>query len=63
MAPLQGSRLGEAETEGLLHGFDHIAQTVFSISLYGAATRRTVAAIGGTEDKSQSKSVLHGADE
>jgi len=33
MAPLQGSRLGEAETEGLLHGFAHIAQTVFSMSL------------------------------
>ena len=34
MAPLQGSRLGEAETEGLLHGFTHFLSTVLFLDVF-----------------------------
>ena len=34
MAPLQGSRLGEAETEGLLHGFAHFLSTVLFLNVF-----------------------------
>lgn len=34
MAPLQGSRLGEAETEGLQNGFAHFLSTVLFLDAF-----------------------------
>jgi hypothetical protein len=34
MAPLQGSRLGEAETEGLQNGFAHFLSTVLFLNVF-----------------------------
>ena len=34
MAPLQGSRLGEAETEGLQNGFAHFLSTVLFLDVF-----------------------------
>ncbi len=54
----------EAETEGLQHGFAPLHRLFcFSMSLWGAATRCTAAAAGGTEGKLHAESVLHDTDE